>query len=207
MKQLGVKQLGFRGAFLYVQCGEQSLETVLYRDNMKKTLEYFDEWVNGVFSEPVKKAIMSHISSVWEKEFHQDEHDPAADENRVKQIINLRVPEEDIKFVFDTMHKEAQYDKTFINQIFLGMMSAATKNPQGHNINSRKSGVGKSYDLNHVAWFFPDRYVKILAGASSKAFLHKEGEMVLTNSDGSLIPIQPILSKLESEKDCREMIN
>ena len=48
---------------------------------------------------------------------------------------------------------------------------------------------------------FLDRYVKVLAGASSKAFLHKEGEMVLTNSDGSLIPIQPILSKLESEKD------
>ena len=31
LKQLGVKQLGFRGALLYVQCGEQSLETVLYR--------------------------------------------------------------------------------------------------------------------------------------------------------------------------------
>ena len=81
------------------------------------------------------------------------------------------------------------------------MMSAATKNPQGHNINSRKSGVGKSYNLNHVASFFPDRYVKILAGASSKAFLHKEGEMVLTNSDGSLIPIQPILSKLQIDKE------
>ena len=204
LKQLGVKQLGFRGAFLYVQCGEQSLETVLYRDNMKKTLQYFDEWVNGVFSEQAKKAIMSHISSVWEKEFHQDEHDPAADENRVKQIINLRVPEEDIKFVKNTMYKEAPYDKVSIDQIFLGMMSAATRNPQGHNINSRKAGVGKSYDLNHVAWFFPDRYVKVLAGASSKAFLHKEGEMVLSNSDGSLIQIQPILSKLESEKDAEK---
>ena len=41
LKQLGVKQLGFRGALLYVQCGEQSLETVLYRDNMKKTLAIF----------------------------------------------------------------------------------------------------------------------------------------------------------------------
>ncbi len=94
LKQLGVKQLGFRGALLYVECNGQHVETVLYRDNMKKTLQYFDEWVNGVFSEPVKKAIMSHISSVWEKEFHQDEHDSPADENRVKQIINLRVPEE-----------------------------------------------------------------------------------------------------------------
>ena len=84
------------------------------------------------------------------------------------------------------------------------MMGAATKNPQGHNINSRKSGVGKSYNLNHVASFVPDRYVKVLASASSKAFLHKEGEMVLTNSDGSLIPIQPILSKLESEKDAEK---
>jgi hypothetical protein len=85
-------------------------KTVLYRDNMKKTIEYFNEWVNGVFSEPAKKAIISHISSVWDKEFHNDEHDPAADENRIKEIINLRVSEEDIKFVFDTMYKEAEYD-------------------------------------------------------------------------------------------------
>ena len=169
LKKEGVNEISFRGATLYVDCNGQSIETVLYRDNMTKTLEYFDESVNKTFSESAKQAIISHIKSVWQKDFHQDEHDPAADENRVKQIINLRVTDDDIKFVFDTMYEEAEHDKTSIEQIFLGMMSAATNKPIGHTVNSRKAGVGKSYLLNKVASYFPNKYVRILAGALNKS--------------------------------------
>jgi hypothetical protein len=57
------------------------------------------------------------------------------------------VTSEDIKFIIEVMKKEAPYDETSIKQLFYGMNSAFTRLPIHHNVNSKKSGAGKSYDV------------------------------------------------------------
>ena len=121
------------------------------------------------------------------------------DKTETKELWKIFVSEQDIQFALGTIYREAEYDRTSIDQIFLGMMSAATNKPIGHTVNSRKAGVGKSYLLNKVASYFPDKYVRTLAGASNKAFLHNEGTMVLKSENGDYVPIEPIISEIEAE--------
>src|SRR5690348_9227830 len=49
------------------------------------------------------------------------------------------VTSQDIQFVFDTIAKQAPYDKTQIKQIFYGICSSQTTTKIHHNINSKKS--------------------------------------------------------------------
>ena len=121
------------------------------------------------------------------------------DEAATQKLWKIIVSEQDIDFALETIYKEAEYDKTSVDQIFLGMMSAATNKPIGHTVNSRKAGVGKSYLLNKVASYFPNKYVRILAGASNKAFLHNEGTMVLKSQNGDYVPVEPIITEIEAE--------
>lgn len=117
-----------------------------------------------------------------------------------KKEQKQKVTEENVEFVIDTMSKEAKHDKPSIKQLFYGMNSAFTKIPIPHNVNSKNSGSGKSYLLNLVAEYFPSKSVMILAGASSKAFHHKEGVMVIRNVEtGELEEVEPKIEKLEDE--------
>lgn len=70
----------------------------------------------------------------------------------------------------------------------------------GHKVNSRDSGAGKSYILNKVSGYFPDKYVLILGGASNKAFQHMAGKMVIRNEEtGELEDAEPQIEELENE--------
>src|SRR6476661_7923718 len=48
------------------------------------------------------------------------------------------VTSKDIQFVFDTLSRQAPYDKTQIKQIFYGICSSQTSTKIHHNINSKK---------------------------------------------------------------------
>ncbi|HJR84087.1 MAG TPA: hypothetical protein VJ772_01835 [Nitrososphaeraceae archaeon] len=111
-----------------------------------------------------------------------------------------QVTKQDIDFVIQTIIKEAEHDRISIRQLFYGMASAFTKIPIPHNVNSKNSGAGKSYLLNLVAEYYPSKNVMLLAGASSKALLHKEGIMVIKNEEtGILEEVEPRIEKLEQE--------
>lgn len=121
---------------------------------------------------------------------------------QTEEAIKQKVTTDDIKFVIDTICKEAEYDRISVKQIVYGMFSAATKTGIPHNLNSKDAGAGKSYLLNKCADYFPEKYVIILAGASSKAFLHRQGIMVIKNTDTSeLLPAEPLIRKLQVEKE------
>jgi hypothetical protein len=103
----------------------------------------------------------------------------AAKELIEQQELSEPITSEDIKFVIEVMKKEAPYDEISIKQLFYGMNSAFTRLPIHHNVNSKKSGAGKSYDLILVAEYFPHKYVLPLTGMSNKAILHEEGMDVI----------------------------
>ena len=62
-----------------------------------------------------------------------------------KDTDNDIVTSKDIQFVLDTILKQAPHDKVQIKQIFYGICSSQTSTKIHHNINSKKSGEGKSY--------------------------------------------------------------
>ncbi len=108
----------------------------------------------------------------------------------------------DIEFVINTIKKEAQYDELSIRQLFYGMGSAFTKDAISHIVNSKESGAGKSYLLNLVSSYFPNKYVIVLSGMSAKALFHRRGILVIQNKEtGELEPIAPMIEPLEAEKD------
>ena len=107
----------------------------------------------------------------------------------------------DIEFVQSVMIKEAPYDKQSIKQLFLGMLSAFTKLPIHHAVSSKDAGAGKSYLLVLVAEYIPKMYVISLTGMSDKAMLHKEGTMVIEDDDGQPVPLDPLVEKLEGDKE------
>ena len=113
---------------------------------------------------------------------------------------DIKVTTEDIKFVLDTMKKEAPYDIVSIKQLFFRMASAFTKCPIHHSVNSRKTGAGKTHDLTLVSGYFPKKYVIALAGMSDKALFHRHGVNVIVDENtGNTMPVQPIIDDLKSK--------
>ena len=98
------------------------------------------------------------------------------------------------------MIKEAKYDELSIRQIFHGFNSAFTKTPMPHVINSKESGAGKSYLLNHVASFYPEKYILTLGWLSDKAIFHSDGPMVIEDeTTGEIRLLDPIINDLETK--------
>jgi hypothetical protein len=109
-----------------------------------------------------------------------------------------QVTSEQIKFILDTMSKEAPYDVVSIKQLFFGMASAFTKTPIHHSVTSRKTGAGKTHDLTLVSGYFPKKYVIALAGMSDKALFHRHGMEVIVDEDtGNTILAQPLIDDLK----------
>lgn len=96
-----------------------------------------------------------------------------------EELAKVKLTKEEIDFAINTMIKEAKYDELSIRQIIHGFNSTFTRLPIPHVINSKNSGAGKSYILNHVASFYPEKYVLTLAGMSDKAMYHSDGPMVV----------------------------
>jgi hypothetical protein len=119
------------------------------------------------------------------------------EEERDQKLAEERLTKENIDFMFEIMTKEAKHDGLSVRQLFLGMMSTFTKLPIPHVINSRDTGAGKSYLLNHVSSFIPDRYQTVLAGTSEKTIFHKDGVMVYEDENHQVWPIQPVIADLQ----------
>jgi hypothetical protein len=121
------------------------------------------------------------------------------------QVVTQKLTPEQIAFVMEILNRKAPFDVIPIKQLFYGMCSAFTKTPTPHNVNSKDAGAGKSYLLSHVGGFFPAKYVSPMTGMSDKAIFHRPGIMVIEQYDDEnggveLIPISPIIRKLELEK-------
>jgi hypothetical protein len=80
------------------------------------------------------------------------------------------------------------------------MSSGLTKTPLPHNVNSRESGAGKSYDLMLVADCFPSKHLVKISNVSDRAIFHQNGTLVIENeATGETEDAQPILDRLEIE--------
>jgi hypothetical protein len=113
--------------------------------------------------------------------------------------FNGKVTAQDIKFLFDTMGKEAPYDVVSIKQLFYGMASAFTKCPIHHSVTSRKTGSGKTHDLTLVSGYFPKKYVVALTGMSDKALFHRHGiDVIVDEETGNTIPAQPQIDAVKT---------
>jgi hypothetical protein len=138
----------------------------------------------------------SNSSSTSSSTLHKEE------EEEKQLAAENKLTEEDIDFVINTIKKEAQYDELSIKQLFYGMASAFTKLPIPHIVNSKESGAGKSYLLNLVSSYFPNKYVIVLSGMSAKALFHRRGVLVIQNEEtGELELMAPMIQPLESEID------
>lgn len=103
------------------------------------------------------------------------------------------------------MKKEAPYDEVSIKQLFYGCNSAFTKLPIHHNINSRKSGAGKSYILILVSGYFPNRYVLLFVGMSDKALIHEQGiQVIIDEETDDTVSVDPIINDLKKKMGALE---
>jgi hypothetical protein len=126
----------------------------------------------------------------------------AVDKEEEQLAAENKLTTEDIDFVINTIKKEARYDELSIKQLFYGMASAFTKLPIPHIVNSKEAGTGKSYLLNLVSSYFPNKYVIVLSGMSAKALFHKRGVLVIQNKEtGDFEPIAPMIEPLQSQID------
>src|SRR3954466_13857482 len=111
-----------------------------------------------------------------------------------------KVTSEDTQFVLDTISKQAPFDKTQIKQVFYGICSSQTSTKIHHNINSKKSGEGKSYLLKLVADLSPDSFISKFNNMSDKALYHLNGKEAVKNEQtGMYEELKPIINQLESE--------
>ena len=129
-------------------------------------------------------------------------HDELSPLDEDEELAKVKLTKEDIDFAINTIIKEAKYDELSIKQIFLGFNSTFTKLPIPHVINSKNSGAGKSYILNHVASFYPENYIMVLAGISDKAIFHSDGQLVVEDPvTGDVRHLDPIIDELEARID------
>ncbi len=120
--------------------------------------------------------------------------------NNKDDNIDEPITSQEIKFVLETISKQAPYDKTQLKQIFYGICSSQTSTKIHHNINSKKSGEGKSYLLKLVADFFPDTILLKFNNMSDKALYHQRGIEAVKNEETSKYEeLSNLLNKLESE--------
>ena len=125
-----------------------------------------------------------------------------------KDTDNDVVSSKDIQFVLDTISKQAPHDKNQIMQIFYGICSSQTSTKIHHNINSKKSGEGKSYILILVADLFPDSFISIFNNMTDKALYHLNGTQAVKNEHtGKYKELVPIIKQLELEFEELEETN
>ena len=132
------------------------------------------------------------------------------DEDDDEKLVSIKLTKEDIDFMFQTVMKESKYDEISVKQTVYAFNSAFTKLPIPHISTSKESGAGKSYIVNHVASFYPDKYITSLAGISDKALYHLDGPMIIIKDEetGKYELLDNIVSELEAQREeCEEQIN
>jgi hypothetical protein len=131
------------------------------------------------------------------------------EEEEDKELASERLTKEDIDFMFDIMMKESKYDGLSIKQTVHGLNSAFTRLPLPHVSTSKESGAGKSYIINHIADFYPNKYQIRLAAVSDKALFHLDGPMIVIKDEetGEFELLDDILSQMDAEiEECEEEI-
>ena len=126
-----------------------------------------------------------------------------------EELSAIKLTKDDIDFMFQTMMKESRYDELSIKQTVHGLNSAFTRLPIPHVSTSKESGAGKSYIVNHIAGFYPDKYITRLAGISDKALFHLDGPMIVVKDEetGEFELLDDIINQLETERDeCEDEI-
>jgi hypothetical protein len=137
----------------------------------------------------------------------REEGDEQLDEE--ERLAAIKLSKDDINFMFQTMIKESKYDELSIKQTVHGLNSAFTRLPIPHVSTSKESGAGKSYIVNHIASFYPDKYITRLAGVSDKALFHLDGPMIVVKDEESeeFELLDDIINRLETEiEECEEEI-
>jgi hypothetical protein len=151
---------------------------------------------SGVISAPLEEQYESEKKVFDNSNGKEDEEI----EDITKDSDTGFVTSKDIQFVLDTLSKQAPHDKTQTRQIFYGICSSQTSTKIHHNVNSRKSGEGKSYLLKIVSDLFPDSFILKFNNMSDKALYHQEGFEAVKNEDtGKYEELKPILKELERE--------
>ena len=135
----------------------------------------------------------------------QQQQQPDEDE----ELAATKLTKQDIDFMFKTMMKESKYDELSVKQTVYGLNSAFTKLPIPHVSTSKESGAGKSYIVNHIAGFYPDKYITRLAGVSNKALFHLDGPMIIVKDEetGEFELLDNVIILLETKiEECEEEI-
>jgi len=165
---------------------DKELEDIGYIEDPKE--------IKVEFKDPKNEEYFKNLDKEYNELF-----DGNGDKDDKKEQIK-KIFEEDVEFAVNTIVKEAEHDRKSVEQIFTGMFSTFTKIGMPHTVNSKNAGAGKSYILNKVAEYFPEKNVILLAGASAKAILHRHGIMVIRNEKtGELEKVEPIIDALEDE--------
>src|SRR6185312_8789416 len=154
----------------------------IYNDDSgnKKSLEVDEDLIEKQTQYPITKII---------------DIDKAKDKDNDEPITS-----QDIQFLLETISKQAPYDKTQIKQIFYGICSSQTSTKIHHNINSKKSGEGKSYLLKLVSDLFPNSFILKFNNMSDKALYHQNGtEAVKNEKTGRYEELKPMLKELETK--------
>jgi hypothetical protein len=162
----------------------------------------FDQGGNGYSKEEPRTSM---VEGQEEEKVEKQEQN---DEDEEEKLAAIKLTKENIDSMIQTMMKESKYDELSIKQTVHGLNSAFTRLPIPHISTSEKSGAGKSYIVNHIASFYPDKYITRLAGMSDKALFHLDGPMIVRDEEtGEFELLDDILSRLESEKEeCEEEI-
>jgi hypothetical protein len=173
---------------------DKELEDIGYIEDPKEIKVEFKDHQNEEYFKNIDKEYNEHFGGNRDKD------------DKKEQI--KKVAEEDVEFAIKTIVKEAEHDRKSVEQIFTGMFSAFTKIGMPHTVNSKNAGAGKSYILNKVAEYFPEKNVILLASASAKAILHRHGTMVIRNEKtGKLEEVELILDALEDELERIESVD
>jgi hypothetical protein len=137
----------------------------------------------------------------------REEQEQPDDED--EELASIKLTKIDIDFMFEVMMKESKYDELSIRQTVHGLNSAFTRLPIGHVCTSKESGAGKSYIINHVAEFYPNKYLIPLAGVSDKALFHLDGPMIVVKDQdtGEFELLDDIISRYDTEiEECDDVI-
>ena len=112
--------------------------------------------------------------------------------------------EDKIKYLLDTVLKEAKKEDRLTKQLFITMCSAYSNNPVNLLINA-PSGVGKNYVINKVAELFPENDILPLAGMTDKALFHRSGTLVIKNElTGEYESLEEKIKDIEEQIDDKE---
>ncbi|HEU4447657.1 MAG TPA: hypothetical protein VFR94_23485 [Nitrososphaeraceae archaeon] len=172
----------------------------------KDTDAQFEAGGNGHDKEESETPIAEEELKQYREHWKAEEQEQKDEE---EELAAIKLTKDDIDFMFQTMMKESKYDELSIKQTVHGLNSAFTRLPIPHVSTSKESGAGKSYIVNHIASFYPDKYLTRLAGVSDKALFHLDGPMIIIKDEetGEFEQLDDIINRLETEREeCEDEI-